>query len=162
MGHGCSVGARGGGGLKIGRVNGQRARVVFAAGELRAGENSKMQGDRGGYPLHSRAGEGAQHGFNGQGAGFGVHDHLRQQGIVLGRDLVSRPQVRVHPHLTRSPVGGQVEYPYRAGRGLEVALYVLGVDAALDGVPLQLDLILGQPQGLIGSQPQLGLDDVDP
>ena len=70
-----------------------------------------------------------------------VDDELRDERVVEIGDLVSRPHARVDAHAdaTRLPIGRD---PPR--RRQEAACDVLGVDAALNGVPTQDDVILAK------------------
>src|SRR4029077_12808718 len=59
-------------------------------------------------------------------------DELQEQRVEMRRDLLVRPDAAVDPHAR--PAGRRIALD-AAGRGHEVAQWILGVDPELDGVP---------------------------
>src|SRR5207245_316276 len=59
-------------------------------------------------------------------------DALREQRVVIGRDLVALEAVRIHAD-ARPP--GREPRREHSGRGSKIGLGVLGIHAALDRVP---------------------------
>src|SRR5262249_14637708 len=74
-----------------------------------------------------------------------VHDELRDHRVVERRDLASGDDARVDAH---SGPARLVVRRDRPRRGQEAVAHVLGVDPALDRVPVQADVILPQRERL--------------
>ena len=87
------------------------------------------------------------------------HDQLGHHRVVHGRDLRPGLHPRVDAH---AGTGGLAVVADPPRRGSEVLARVLGVDPALDRVPAQLDVLLGDRQRLSRGHPDALLDDVDP
>ena len=73
-----------------------------------------------------------------------MDDDLGGQGVVEGGELIAGVEGGVHPH---AAAAGEMEELRLARAGTEAVGRVLGVDAALDGVALELHVLLGQGQG---------------
>src|SRR5690606_30671282 len=116
-----------------------------------------VQGDGGLDAVDDDLGEGGGHARDGQLAGFGVGDELGDEGIVVRRDAVAVVGVGVHAD---AGTAGLVDVLDDAGTGHE-GLRVLGVDAALDGMAADLDVVLAVVQPVAVGDAQLLLDDVD-
>ena len=92
-----------------------------------------------------------------------VHDQLGDHRVVEGRDLAALAHAVVHAHaaaleggvLRRLAVDVQ-----GAGGGQEVVVGVLGADACLDRMAVDLQLLLLQRQRLAGGDAQLPFDEV--
>ncbi len=100
----------------------------------------------------------AVHARDGRLAGVGMHDEFADHRVVVRGDSITVYAVRVHAH-ARTARG--VEAADRAGRGREVAVRVLGVDAALDRVAGDLDVFLLEPERLARRDADLRLDEID-
>ena len=87
-----------------------------------------------------------------------VDDELRDERVVEVRDLVtvSNPGVHAHPDPRRLAVGGDPPWRWK-----KPAADVLGVDAALDGVPPHDDVVLRERERLAGGDVDLLAHDVD-
>ena len=106
----------------------------------------------GGRSLNDQLLQGPAHPADGLQPGGGVDDQLGHQGVVVGGQLVAGIEAGVHPHAVAA---GQVEEADAAGTGLEPLGRVLGVDAALDGVAAEQDLLLGDREGEPGGNADL-------
>ncbi len=116
-------------------------------------------GQEGGVALHrpdlhrtARLGEALRRGRSRRRMADQLGDHR----IIVGRHLAPLLHCRVHPH----GVGRKPEVGQRASRGQEAGRGVLGVEARLDGVPVQPDLVLRQGQGLSRSNAKLPLHQI--
>ena len=103
--------------------------VHLAGDEVRVPDDAGQEGNRGRHPLDDEAVEGLTHAGERLLPIVAVHDDLREQGVVVGRDGIAGVDVGVDPH---AGPAGRVVGRDQAGRRLEVAVRVLGVDAALD------------------------------
>src|SRR5918994_1856184 len=111
--------------------------------------------------LHARDGElveGPKAAAYGGLAVTGVHDELRQEGIVVRGHHVAGVEVRVDPYAGSARRVIDLDKP---GLRQEVATGVLGVDPELYSVPVGREGILGDLQMLARDQLQLFGDDVD-
>src|SRR5690606_6194689 len=97
------------------------------------------------------------HAGDGLGAVGAVHDQLADHRIVVRRDLVALVDVAVHAH---AGAARGVEVLHQAGAGQE-ADRILGIDAALDGVAGEADVLLAQAQLLAAGDQQLLAHQVD-
>src|SRR5690606_25456726 len=121
-------------------------------------KDGEIGGDRGGDALDLGLLERPDHAGDRDVAVTTPHAQLAGQVVVVLRDLVAGLVAAVPAH---PKPGGDLQAGDRAGGGEELALGdVLGVDADLDGVPADLDVVLGERQGLAGRDPQLQLDQV--
>lgn len=102
--------------------------------------------------------EGSQGAGDGFLAGRGVDNELADHGVVVGRDAVSGAGVGVDADAEAS--WGAVGLD-ESGAGSEVFGGVLGVDAALDGVALDMDVFLLVLELLTRGDLDGGFDDVD-
>ena len=66
------------------------------------------------------------------GAGGSMHDELGDHRIVVGRDAVAGLDAGVDPDAGQSLLALEVQDMDPAGRGQEIVLGILGVDARLD------------------------------
>ena len=85
-------------------------------------------------------------------------DELAHHRVVHRRDLAAGTDARVDAHARARRLAVGADPP---GRGGEVAGGVLGVDAALDRVAAQHDVLLRHGQRLAGRRADALLDDVD-
>ena len=102
--------------------------------------------------------EGAEGAFDGGFAGLGVDDEFADHGVVVWWDAVSGADMGVDAdsESSRGAVGLD-----ESGAWAEVFGVVLGVDAALDGVALDLDVFLFVGELFTSGDLDGGLDDVD-
>src|SRR6266545_1178101 len=102
--------------------------------------------------------ERALHPCDGLSAIAAPGDDLRKQRVVIRRHLVALEAVRVDADAGASGLEPGREH---AGRGREVLLAVLGVDAAFDRVAGHPDLLLAERERLSRRERDLLLHDVD-
>src|SRR5215211_9291246 len=136
----------------------QKPRGDAAPSELLVLEHGEVQREG---RLHTRDGElikGPKSAAYGGLAVTGVHDELRQEGVVVRGHHVAGVEVRVDPD-TR-PAWRIIDL-YEPGLGQEVAAGVLGVDPELDRVPVGREGILRYLQPLARDHLQLFGHDVD-
>ena len=86
-------------------------------------------------------------------------DHLGQHGVVVRRDRIALAIAGVDAQA--AGLGRQSPGRDLADRGHEIPGRVLRIDARLDGVAVELDLILLQRQRLAEGDAQLPFDEVD-
>ena len=117
-----------------------------------------MEPEERGRPLDHELLERAQHPLPRVLAIDVVNDELRDHRVVELGDLVSRPHPGIHAHsdARRLPVGRDPP-----GRGKKRARDVLRVDAALEGMPAKLDLLLRDRKWLPCRDLDLLANDVD-
>src|SRR5688572_5820790 len=113
-----------------------------AAHEAAVVERLAVQRDVGLDPLDHHLGEGDAHTTHRLLAARAVGDHLAYHRVVVRRHRVALIDVRVDPD---ARAAGRVVRTDPSRRGRE-AIGVLGVDAALDGVAAQLDVLLAEAQ----------------
>ena len=132
---------------------------VEVAGPHRGiGEQAPEEGDVRVDAEHDGVGECAVESVEGLRAIGAVRDHLGDHRVVVGGDLEALVDARVDSHaLARR--GTPREHRTR-GRE-ETAVRRLRIDAGLDRVPLQPDLLLREGERLAGGDPKLLLHEVD-
>ena len=137
----------------------QQVAARLALRPLLGGQQRAMKRDERLETLDLVLGERAQHARRGLLAVGVPDDELGHHRVVHRRDLAARAHPGVHAHAgsARLDVG-----PDPAGRRRELLRRVLGVDAALDRVAAQDDVVLRERQRLAGGDPDARLDDVDP
>ena len=130
--------------------------VGAAVHELGIDHQFAVQRDIGHDALHCGLDQGRAHACQRLLARVAMDDDLAHHRVVVGRHEIVGVDVRIDPHTGASGCmpGGDA-----ARRGREF-IGILGVDPALDGVPLDLDLALGKGQLEPGGHHDLGLDDV--
>src|SRR5215208_6009067 len=136
----------------------QEPRGDAASSELLVLEHSEVQRKR---RLHARDGElveGPKTAAYGGLAVTGVHDELRQEGVVVRGYHVAGVEVRVDPDAR--PAWRVIDLD-KPGLGQEVAAGVLGVDPELYRVPVGREGILRNLQTLARDHLQLFGNDVD-
>ena len=84
-------------------------------------------------------------------------DHLRRQRVIIRRQRAAGIQAGIHAHAVAA---GKVQKFDRARAGAEAALRVLRVDAALNRMAADADILLRKPQREAGGDAQLLLHDV--
>src|SRR2546425_2402150 len=117
-----------------------------------------MERERGGHALHVEIREGALHAIDGGRPIGGRHDHLGEQRVVERRHCGAGGGVRIDADAVADwwrPLGDH------AGSGPEIQRWILGVDAALDGVTTHADVGLAEPERLAGGDSELGGNEVD-
>ena len=87
-----------------------------------------------------------------------VDDQLRDHRVVVRRDLVARANAGVHAH--RRALRRRAQVRERADRRQEAALRILGVDARLDRMPGERELVLALRQRLARRDAELPFDEV--
>ncbi len=117
-----------------------------------------MEGDRGLDPLDHEFPQRPAHALDGFGARAAPGDELRHHGVVVGSHPGALVDAAVHPD--PDPAGGPVDHDLPRRRQ-ELVLGILGVDAGLDGVAADGDLLLVDAELLAGGHPDHGLHDVD-
>ncbi len=149
--------------VRSGRVREEvldEVRRDVACAEALIGEHATVEWDRrlDASALDLELAQRAIHPLDRLRTGRRPHDQLRDQRVVEGGDRPARVAVRVDAgpgaagrHVDVEPAGG----------GREVAIGVLGVDAALDRVAAQHDVILADRQRLAGGDADLLPDQVD-
>src|SRR5437870_970458 len=90
--------------------------------------------DRRGYAFNDKRVECLTHTGEGFGARVTVHDHFREQRIVVRWHGVARIDVGVYSHARAT---GRMVRGDQPGRWLKIAAGILGVDPAFDGVTTQ-------------------------
>mmetsp|Transcript_32913 Transcript_32913/g.72695 ORF Transcript_32913/g.72695 Transcript_32913/m.72695 type:complete len:291 (-) Transcript_32913:657-1529(-) len=102
-------------------------------------EDELVVGGGGGHTGNHGLVEGTQHAGDSRVPIRAPHNQLAQQRVVVGWHQVLGVHVAVHAHMgaTGGKVGG-----HAAGTGAEVLEWILGVDTALNGVTLELDILL--------------------
>mmetsp|Transcript_17481 Transcript_17481/g.52412 ORF Transcript_17481/g.52412 Transcript_17481/m.52412 type:complete len:444 (+) Transcript_17481:350-1681(+) len=145
--------------LKLILVGRDEAGVHVAIHEVLSGQDQLVVVDCGGHSRDDGLGQSTLHANNGLLAGVSPDDELPQQRVVVGWHQVLRVQMAVHAHVgpPRRQVAGDPPWA-----GTEVLEGILRVDAALDGMPLQLDVILGDGELLTHGHLDLLLDEVQP
>src|SRR5690606_32019789 len=143
--------------LLLGEALLQVVDVAPAFLEAAVGHDPLLQRDVGLDPVHHHFAERHAHARDRGGAVGPVHDQLADHRVVVRGYAVALVDVRVHAH---AGAAGAVEVLDEAGRGQE-RLRVLGVDAALDRMPLEHDVVLLQGQPVAGGDAELLADQVD-
>ena len=92
-------------------------------------------------------------------AGRRPRDHLGQHGVVVGRHGIAIAITGIDPQAVDGI--GRAPGPDPADRRHEILLRVFRIDPRLDGVAVQLDLVLRQRQLFAERHPQLPLHQVD-
>ena len=133
--------------------------VVSSPDKVGVVQNLVEQIDVVGGALNDQLLQGPAHPPDGLQPGGGVDDDLGHHGVVVGGQVVAAVQAAVHPH---PAAAGHVEEVHMSGGGPEVMVGVLGVDAALNGVAMELHLVLGHRQGQPGGHPNLLPHQVQP
>jgi len=118
--------------------------------ELGVGENLPVEGNGRVDRLDDELVQAPPHAGDGLRASGLVHDELGDQRVIERTDHSAGVHVRVQPDAR--PAGGH-EPLHHPGTGTEAVAGVLGVDAALDGRPLRLDVPLPETQRLAGGNP---------
>jgi len=88
-----------------------------------------------------------------------MDDQLGDHRVVVRRDRIAFLDARIDAHGQRLYGRHQMHQP--AGRGQEALVGILGVEARLDGVTADRELLLRQRQRLAGRDAQLPLDEVE-
>jgi hypothetical protein len=138
-------------------------RLLEPGGGDRAGPQAWVRDDGGEqlavgvHALHHEGRERVAHGVQGAVAVGAVRDELGHQRVVVGRDERAVAAVGVDPQPGQGG-GGEAGHASRARR--EVALGILGHQPALDGVPGEGDLLLGEGEALAVGDAQLEGDEV--
>src|SRR5258708_19107368 len=129
-----------------------------AAHEARVVQELAMQRDIGLDAFDHHLGERDAHAGDGLLARGAVGDHLADHRVVVRRHGVALVDVRIDadPRTARGVIGGDLS---RRGRK---AIRILGVDAALEGVAAQHDVLLAKAQLLPGGDADLLLHQIDP
>src|SRR5690606_2337794 len=143
--------------LLLGEALLQVVDVAPAFLEAAVGHDPLLQRDVGLDPVHDHLAERHAHARDRGGAVGPVHDQLADHRVVVRRHAVALVDVRVHAH---AGAAGAVEVLDQAGRGQE-GLRVLGIDAALDRMPLEHDVLLLQGQPVAGGDAELLADQAD-
>src|SRR5690606_37513373 len=125
--------------------------------EADVGHDALLQRHVGLDAVHDHLAQRHPHAGDGLGAVGAVHDQLADHRIVVRRDLVALVDVAVHAH---AGAARGVEVLHQAGAGQE-ADRILGIDAALDGVAGEADVLLAQAQLLAAGDQQLLAHQVD-
>ena len=96
-------------------------------------------------------------------AGLGVGDKLGDHRIVIERDLAALEDAGVvaHRHAVVLAFGRRPVAHQPADRGREIAIRVLGIDAALDRPAVELDVALLEAQRLARGDADHLLDEID-
>src|SRR5690349_3975792 len=95
-------------------------------------DDSRQEWNRRGDPLQDKAVEGLPHAGERLFPRVPMHDDLRQERIVVGRYGISRVYVGIQPD---AGAAGRMVGSDQSGRRLEIAVGILRVDPALDGMP---------------------------
>ncbi len=130
----------------------------LARAKARMGEQRLVEADQ---RLHSpdlELAERAQHAPDRVLPVCAAHDQLGDHRVVERRDLRALGDARVDAHSGAARLAVDRD---RARGGQEAVRDVLGVDAALDRVALQADVVLGELEALARSDLHLGAHDVD-
>ena len=143
--------------LLLGHALFQVVDVLATLLETDVGHDPLLQRDVALHPFDHRLGQRQAHARDGGGAVAAVHDQLADHRVVVRRDAVAVVQVGVHAH---ARAAGCLEALHRAGAGHE-GVRVLGVDAALDRVAGDLDVLLPDRQLLATGDQQLLAHQVD-
>ena len=98
------------------------------------------------------------HPADGLQPGGSPDDQLGHQGVIVGRQGAAAVKAGIHPD---AAAARQMDKVHFARAGLEVFGGVLGVDAALDGMAAQADLVLAVGQGQSCGHPDLLPHQVD-
>src|SRR5207249_3441881 len=101
--------------------------------------------------------EGAAHFVHGFAAIFAGRDEFGDQGVVCGRDRVTGVNMAVHAHATSA---GLVIHFDSTGTGAEVIEGIFGVDAALDGMAFEGEVVLRKLERLAHRDENLLFDKV--
>src|SRR5690606_2797440 len=115
------------------------------------------QRDRRFHALQHEFVEGAAQPHQAFGAVAAEHDQLADEAVVAGRDGVARVDAGVDPDPEAAGRMVRLDAPRRRPEGDRV----LRIDAALDGMAVELDVALFGPQFAAGGDPYLLLDEVD-
>ena len=131
-------------------------------GKVRVGRQRREEGDVGDRASDLGARKGGLQSRQRLRAVARVNDQLGDHRIVEGRYGVARPDAGLDAELGIAGCGlGEAEVMEGAGRWQEALRRVLGVDARLEGVPSERDLVLQPGEGLAGGDPDLPFDEVD-
>src|ERR1700761_1762914 len=137
---------------------GEKAGVEFSGQEIVVSQDLFVQGDAGVNALDDKHIEGAAHALNGLGAVSAVRNQLGDERIVVGRDDAVGISRRVYAD---TDAAWKIQSGDAAGGGRK-GFGMLGVDAALDGMPTEGD---GRSddigQAFTGGDADLSLDKVE-
>ena len=100
-----------------------------------------------------------QHARAGPLARVVADDQLGDHRVVVRRDLVAFLDAGVDAHVQRLGRRRQMQQP--AGRGQEALVRIFGVDARLDGMAANSQLLLRQRQRFARGYAQLPLDEIE-
>ena len=133
-------------------------RAEIAGDEARVGHDGLVERNVGLDAHDDVLVKGAFHARDGLGAVPSPDDQLGDHGVVHIRNGIARVHAGVHPdaRAARRTVAAQLA----GGRG-EVGQRVFGIDAALDGPAVELDVLLLERERLPLGDAYLLLDDVD-
>ena len=121
-------------------------------------QHLEQEGDVRPHAVHPRGRERAREPLRRLGARGGVGDHLGEHRVVV--DGHRRPGLDPALPADARPVG-LLPRDQRAGRGQEVRARVLGVDARLDRVPAEPDVVLPERQRLAPGDQDLQADEIE-
>ena len=124
--------------------------------ELVRGGEHPQEADVGGDAEDRGVVEGVDEGAPGRLAVRPVHDHLPEHRVVRRRDHLPAPERGVDAGPCRP-----ADERRGAGLGQEAVERVLGVDPGLDRVPVEVDVVLGQPERLTVGDLELQRDQVE-
>ncbi|ENN85990.1 hypothetical protein RHSP_16060 [Rhizobium freirei PRF 81] len=144
-------------GRGLGQVVFQPMDIVIAIGDILIG-NQILEQRQGGLDavddeFVERAAQ-AHHAFD---AGPAMHDQLADQAVVVGRDPIALIGAGIDAH---AKAAGRMEMCDRAGRRNEGAC-VFGIDAAFDGVAMEMHFILRHRKTAAGGDTDLLVHKVD-
>ena len=136
-----------------------QARIEAAGGELPVVQQAPQEAEIGSHAEHGGAAQRLAEGEAGALAVGRMGDDLGDHRIVVEGDDVALADAAVDPE-ARFAVR-QLEAQQPAGRGQETASGILGVEARLDGVAGEADVVLAPRQPLAGGDPQLPFHEVE-
>ena len=156
-GHGHQRALRRGGGGVVVDTTVEQPGVQVTGHDLGAGEQEAAEVDVGAQAQHVGAGQRRVESCQRLGAVGAVGDDLAEHGVVVTADDCSHPQTGVHA----DPAARRLlETEHRAAGGQEALGRVLGVDAGLDRVAREGDVLLAQRQLLARGDADLPVDQV--
>ena len=133
-------------------------RVDVARAEVDVFEDLLVQGDRRLDALDAELAQGAFHDLDGVAVCTAVHDDFGDERVVPRLDCQSGRHAAVEAH---ARIARLVHEGDEAGGRQEVVVRILDVDAALDGVAADLDVLLHEAQRFAVGDLDLAAHDVD-
>ncbi len=144
--------------LRFGEQAVEVAGVDVRGAEVGVGEDAAEEVDVGRDAADDILVQRAQHAVDGRLARGRVGDELGEHGVVVERNAPALVDGAV---FAQAGAAGLDELGDPAGRREEVVVRIFGVDAALDGVAAQLDILLRDGQRLAFGDGELQMDEVE-